>query len=98
MPDMKVLKDIFIYFGIPFGTLFILVLVVCLALWVYPQFKVFIGDILKLLGKTSKWVRRKSLETEFEGSINTFTKQFNSELSIALLPECSIEIVGDTEN
>jgi len=93
MPDIKILESLFVYFGIPVGTIFILILIICLALWTYPRFKLFIGDLLKVFGKTSKWIRRKSIETEFEGSINIFTKQFNSELSITLLPECTIQWV-----
>lgn len=93
MPDFKFLEYLFIFLGIPIGTILILILIICLALWAYPRFKVFIGDLLRLFGKTSQWVRRKSLETEFEGSINMFTKQFNSELSTTLLPECAIEWV-----
>ena len=92
MPDAEKLLQVFILLGIPV-TLFTLVLVVCLALWIYPQFKLFMGDLLRLFGKTSKWLRRKSIGLELEGSINSFRKQFNSGFSVSLLPECTVQWV-----
>jgi hypothetical protein len=93
MPDVEKLKTLLLYLGIPVGTGLLFVLLICIALWMYPSFKLIIGDFLRIFGKTSKWVRRKSIETEVEGSINMFTKGFNSELSTALLPECHVEWV-----
>ena len=96
MPEIEKIKGWLVFLGIPVSFLLIVGLVL-LALWVYPQFKLFLSDLLKLFGKSSKWVRRKSIETELEGSINLFTKQFNSELSFNLLPECQVRwVTGST--
>ena len=96
MPKIDEIKGWILFLGIPLS-LVTIVVVLCLALWLYPRFKLIVSDLLKVLGKSSRWIRRKSLETELEGSINLFTKEFNSELSLKLLPECSVEwITGKT--
>ncbi len=93
MPEFDKLHKLFLYLGIPIGGLFTFVLIICIALWIYPQFRLLIGDILKAFGRTSKWIRRKSIEAELEGTINLFTKHFNSELSLPLLPDCNVQWV-----
>jgi hypothetical protein len=92
MPDGGRLFELLVLLGIP-ATLFTLVLAICVALWVYPQFKLVVGDLLRLFGTTSKWIRRKSIGLELEGSMNSFRKQFNSEFAVPLLPECTVQWV-----
>ena len=95
MPDITKLKDILLLLGIPVGGVLVVVVAVLLALWLYPQFRLLLGDILKLFGHTGRWVRRKSIECEMEGTINAFAKGFNSDLTVPLLPECSVRWVNE---
>lgn len=93
MIDIDKIMPILLYLGIPIGITLTLVIAIVVALYLYPKCKLFMGDILKSVGWASKWIRRKSVESELEGSINSFTKHFNQELSLPLLPECSVEWV-----
>ena len=81
-------------FGIPAGSLLICVVLILLALWLYPQARLFVGDMSRVIGRFSKWVRRKSLEAEIEGSINSFAKNFNSEFSDQIFPDCTVKWVN----
>lgn len=93
MWSIENLNNFFILLGIPAG-FFVIILLILLSLHIYPQFKLFVGDFLKYIGVASKWIRRKSVESELEGTINTFIKQYNSDLITPLLPQCGVEWVN----
>lgn len=95
MPDIGKVKEILFLLGLPAGTLIVFVICILVALEVYPKFRLFFGDILRLFGPSSRWVRKKSLECEMEGTINSFTKDFNRDLDTPLLPQCSIRWVKE---
>jgi ribosomal protein S1 len=61
----------------------------------YPRLKLILSDVLRLCGGMGRWFRKKSLETEVEGAINLFTKNFNAELTSPLLPGCEVEWVTE---
>jgi ribosomal protein S1 len=92
MPSLEVIKDILLFIGVPFTVITVALIV---ALLLYSKAKVIISDILRLFGSIHKWVRRKSVETEIEGSINSFTSNFNSEISAQLFPTCNVQWVTD---
>ena len=81
MPSLEVIKDILLFIGVPVT---VITVALVLALLLYPKAKIVISDILRAFGGLHKWVRRKSVETEIEGSINSFTSSFNSEMSAQL--------------
>jgi ribosomal protein S1 len=93
MPNIQNTKELFLWFGIPLGIIVTLALALLIVLAVYPGFRLIIGDCLRLFGWTSKWIRRKSVESELEGTINSFTKDFNSEMLNPLLPNCVVRWV-----
>ena len=97
MPDIEKIQSLLIYLGkylgIPLAGFLSVFILILLALWAYPLFKVFVGDVLKPFGWAAKWIRRKSIESELEGSINSFTKRFNKEISLPILPECTVKWV-----
>jgi ribosomal protein S1 len=85
------IKAIAIYFGLP-------VFFILLGMFLftqYPKIKTIISDILRFFGFLGKWVRKKSVETEIEGTINSFSKHFVSDTSIPLLPECAVQWVTE---
>ncbi len=90
MPSLDLLGEILKYLAIGFGALglfglgaFVIIL--------YPKAKLLVSDILRLIGWTSTFVRKKSVETEIEGSINTFIKDFNTQLQYPFLPDCEVQ-------
>lgn len=85
------IKAIAIYFGLP---VFFILLGMFL-ITQYPKIKIIISDILRFFGFLGKWVRKKSVETEIEGTINSFSKHFVSDTSIPLLPECTVQWVTE---
>ncbi len=62
----------------------------------YPNLKLIIGDLARLFGFAAKWIRKTSLASELEGSLNSFVKQYNSEFISPFLPECDIQWITDT--
>ena len=92
MPSLEVIKDILLFIGVPVT---VITVALVLALLLYPKAKIVISDILRAFGGLHKWVRRKSVETEIEGSINSFTSSFNSEMSAQLFPSCNVQWVTD---
>lgn len=82
--------EILNYLG--FGILFIGIFVLGVFFLIfYPKAKILVSDILRLFGWTGKFIRRKSVETEIEGSINSFIKDFNSQLQYPFFPDCEVE-------
>src|SRR5713226_2047317 len=61
----------------------------------YPKLKLILSDVLRFFGWMGRWVRNKSLETEVEGAINLFTKNFNAELASSILPGCRVQWVDE---
>lgn len=78
------------------SVLFVGVLIGIALIIVYPKLKILISDILKFFGFVGKWVRKKQIETDLEGAINSFTGDFAKHSSISLFPECRVQWV--TEN
>lgn len=85
MPSVELLKLIAGLVGVP-----LLVVLAALLLLIYPQARLVLGDVLRLFGFVGRWARRASLAAEMEGSINTFTKEYNTTVSEAVLPECRV--------
>jgi len=92
MSEMELVQWLCIFLGIPVG-FFVIVVAICVALFFYPKFKLVFGDLLRVFGGASKWIRRKSVALEFEGTINSFAEGFNSDATLPLLPQCSVEWV-----
>ncbi len=90
MPTLEAIKQWLLFFGLSIPPL---VIAIILALYVYPNARVLLGDILRVFGWTGKWIRRKSVESEVEGSINLFSKSINAELIDDILPACEIKWV-----
>ncbi len=74
----------------------ILIFSILIALIFYPRAKLIFSDILKTFGWASKWIRKRSVSLDIEGSINSFTHQFNSEVIEPFLPDCVIQWVSDS--
>lgn len=61
----------------------------------YPKIKIIISDILRLFGGLGNWFRKRSLETEIEGSINLCSKNFNSTTDLSIFPPCTVQWVNE---
>jgi hypothetical protein len=59
----------------------------------FPSLKLVVSTIYRFFGATAKWFRRKSLETEVEGTMNSFSRSFNQDYTFAFLPECEVQWV-----
>ena len=59
----------------------------------FPSLKLLVSTIYRFFGGTAKWFRRKSLETEVEGTMNSFSKSFNQDYAFDFLPECEVQWV-----
>jgi hypothetical protein len=75
------------------GTLLIAVIICLFLLGQFPNLKLLISTVLGWFGGLGKWVRRRSLETEVEGAMNSFSHSFNRNYSFELLPECDVQWV-----
>ena len=75
------------------GTLLFAVVVCLFLLGQFPNLKLLISTALGWFGGLGKWVRRRSLETEVEGAMNSFSHSFNRNYSFELLPECEVQWV-----
>jgi ribosomal protein S1 len=75
------------------GTLLIAVIIVLFLLGQFPNLKLLVSAVLTFFGGAGKWVRRRALETEIEGAVNSFSKSFNRNYSFDLLPECDVQWV-----
>lgn len=81
------LYNLLLGFGIPVA----FVLGICVVVQ-YPR---FVGACLRAFSYLGPWVKRKSLATELQGSVNAFVGHFNSNYDSSVLPECRIEWVND---
>lgn len=89
MPSVELLELIAKALGVS-----VAVVLLALVLLVYPQVRAVLGDMIRLFGFMGRWVRRASLAAEMEGSINSFTKDFNLNATDEILPECRVSWVN----
>src|SRR6266702_3441278 len=70
-----------------------------IALWLItsPRFRLFVSDILNVLGFLGQWVRKKRVETEVEGTINCAVKNFNQGFSAPFIPGCKVRWVTEAD-
>ncbi len=57
------------------------------------KLKVIFADILKFFGWLSKGIRKKSVSSELEGTLNGMVKDFNNNFENPILPNCKIQWV-----
>lgn len=60
---------------------------------VWAKGKVVLGDILKFFGWASRRVRKLSVKSEYEGTINSIIQDYNKNFENPILPNCKIEWV-----
>ncbi len=60
---------------------------------VWAKGKVVLGDILKLIGWAGSSVRKLSVKSEYEGTINSIIQDYNKNFDNPILPNCKIEWV-----
>ncbi len=65
-----------------------------LLLAAYPSAKVLVGDFFRLFGVLGKWFRRKAVEAEVEGVVNSFARHLNSDVQADILPDCRVQWVS----
>ncbi len=64
----------------------------------YNHFRTLFSDILRGLGFLGKWVRKKSVESKYEGIINGAVDDFNSNFEDKIISNCKIKWIDkDTE-
>lgn len=86
----KLVETILIYIPISF----LLVLAgIFLGGEVWAKGKVVLGDILKFLGWAGSSVRKLSVKSEYEGTINSIIQDYNKNFETPILPKCKIEWV-----
>ncbi len=86
----KLVEAILIY--IPISLLLILA-GVFLGGEVWAKGKVVLGDILKIFGWAGKSVRKLSVKSEYEGTINSIIHDYNKNFESPILTTCKIEWV-----
>jgi ribosomal protein S1 len=59
----------------------------------YDKLKIAIGDLLRLCGWLGRTVRRKSVESEYEGVINQAINEFNDNFESPIMPKCELQWV-----
>lgn len=62
---------------------------------VWAKGKIVLGDILKFLGWAGKGVRKLSIKSEYEGTINSIVRDYNKNFESPILPDCKIEWVTE---
>ena len=88
----EIIDGLKIVFGI--GGALLVGLVIGLFLIVqFPQLKLVVSSFFAFFGGAGKWFRRKALETEVEGTMNSFSRAFNRNYSFDFLPECEVRWV-----
>lgn len=60
---------------------------------VWVKGKVVLGDILKFFGWAGSSVRKLSVKSEYEGTINSIIQDYNKNFENPILPNCKIEWV-----
>lgn len=61
---------------------------------IWVKGKIVLGDLLKLFGWAGKNVRKYSVESEYEGTINSIIQDYNKNFESSILPNCKIEWVN----
>ncbi len=92
MSSISEIVQLFMYLGISVTAI---ALALIFALMLYPKVKIILSDILKIFGWVNKWFRKRSVELDIEGSINSFTHHFNSEVIEPFLPDCIVQWVSE---
>jgi ribosomal protein S1 len=86
----KLVESILIY--IPISVILVLA-GIFLGGEVWAKGKVVLGDILKLFGWAGSSVRKLSVKSEYEGTINSIIQDYNKNFENPILPTCKIEWV-----
>jgi len=86
----KLVETILIY--IPISLLLVLA-GIFLGGEVWAKGKIILGDILKFLGWAGSSVRKLSVKSEYEGTINSIIQDYNQNFETSMLPKCKIEWV-----
>ena len=60
----------------------------------YDKLRLLLSDILRTFGWLGKSIRRKSVETEYEGVINGVINEFNKNFETPILPNCEIQWIN----
>lgn len=73
-----------------------IVIVILFAINNYSQIKLIISDIARFIGWAGKGVRKLSVSSELEGTLNGVINHFNQSFSAPILPNCKIQwVTGD---
>ena len=62
---------------------------------IWAKGKIVLGDIFRLIGWTHKSVRKLSVKSEYEGTVNSIIQDYNKNFENPILPSCKIEWVDD---
>ncbi len=71
----------------------VIVAVVVYALKNYSSLKIILSDIYRAFGFLGSWVRKESVSSEVEGTLNGVIDDFNNNFSTPILPNCKIQWV-----
>jgi ribosomal protein S1 len=77
------------------GVPVILAITIIYALSHYSEIKILISDILRFLGWVGKGVRKVSVTSELEGTLNGVINDFNKSFTDPMLPHCKIQWVTE---
>jgi|GEM_PF-3105038 ribosomal protein S1 len=95
IPSIETIKSWCSAFGIPFSILVIgLILGAIITIAKYSEIKKLFSDLTRPIAFISKWLRKKNVECEFEGILNTYAAHFNEGLTTPFLPECHVQWVN----
>lgn len=82
------------YIGVVSGSVVIITpFILYISLKYYSKIKLVVSDFLRLIGFIGKWARKKSIESELEGTLNGVINDLNRNFSNPILPSCKIEWV-----
>jgi len=76
-----------------FGLPLIIAIIVAYTLSHYSEIKLFISDVAKAFGWAGKRIRKISISSELEGTINGVINEFNKNFEQPILPNCKIQWV-----
>jgi ribosomal protein S1 len=79
------------------GTFFLIFAWTYLIGEVWSKAKVVLSDMLRFFGWVNKSVRKFSVKSEYEGTINGIIKEYNSNFETPVLPKCKLEWVSANE-
>lgn len=86
----KLVESILIYLPI---SVLLLLAGIYLGGGVWAKGKIVLGDILKFFGWVGSSVRKLSVKSEYEGTINSIIQDYNKNFENPILPNCKIEWV-----